>query len=256
MIRINLLPEELRGRGRRTIGASRPGVSAGTIAAIAALILIDLAAFYAIFHRIQAAKDKTAEMKAELADKTAERDKLMPDYVLLRDLREELIVKEAILKTLDPPDRILWSQKLNMLCYIVHPEVFITNLNLTEDVQMVETEASIKRRQDWEAMATKPAGGPPEPVKVPIITQTLTITGITTGDTNREQLDSFREFWTALQSYKTKDNRGADVGFMDGFAKTEVPESGLVFDQVVGGKDVGQFTITLTTVPMSGETGV
>jgi len=253
MIRINLLPEELRGRGRRA-GAARPGGMSPIIPLIiAALILIDALAFYVVVYRANQTKARTEELKAELAAKTKERDERMPEYQQLVDLREQLKVKEAILRTLDPPDRILWSQKLNMLCYIVHPQVFVTNMRLTENVQLVETQASIERRQQWEADPKK-TGPAPEPVKVPIITQTLTVTGITTGETNREQLDAFNQFWNDLQAYQTVNNRGETVRFMDGFASTEIVAPGLVFEQVVGGKEVGQFTITLTTVSMSAET--
>lgn len=254
MIRINLLPEEMRGRGRRGAPVRREGLSPMAIAAIALLALLNIVAFYLVFNRAASAKARTKDLQAEIDRKTKERDTRMPEYQQLVDLREQLKVKESILKTLDPPDRILWSQKLNMLCYIVHPQVFITNMKLEEDEKQVETEASIRRRNDWDESKTK-TGPEPQPVMVPIITQTMTVTGITTGESNREQLDAFRKFWESLQSYQTKDNRGQTVRFMDGFAKTEVIDPGLVFDQEVAGKQVGQFTITLTTVPMSGETG-
>ncbi len=252
MIRINLLPEEMRGRGRAVSASRGEGISPAVLFLILLFLLIDAAAFYMVFHGVEANKKRSQELAETLKQKTKLRDKMMPEYEQLIAQSEQLKLKEAILKTLDPPDRILWSQKLNMLCYIVHPQVFITNLKLQETVKEEETKESIKRRADYEKL-TKKTGTAPAAVMIPIITQTLTITGITTGKNSTESLNNFNKFWNDLQQYQTTNNRGQKVRFMDGFLNTAVGSGGLDFTKVVGGKEVGQFTITLTTIPMSGE---
>ncbi|MCX7013976.1 MAG: hypothetical protein NTW86_15725 [Candidatus Sumerlaeota bacterium] len=174
MIRINLLPEELTGRRARAAAAGPPP-SWLVFVPIVLFVLVDVFLFWKVFNARSAAAAATKSMQAELADKEKTRDSKLKSFQELRDLKAKLDNQIEILRQLDPPDRILWSEKLNMLALAITPEAFITELTLTEKVTEVETEESIKRRQAWDNDKSEKKGPAPKEVKVPIITQTLAI---------------------------------------------------------------------------------
>ena len=86
-----------------------------------------------------------------------------------------------MLNVLDPPNRLLWTEKLNIISDLRPENIYITQLEVTENVNQIETVASKRAIADWDE--AKEDGEPletprPRPVKVPIITQELTLTGV------------------------------------------------------------------------------
>jgi hypothetical protein len=64
---------------------------------------------------------------------------------------QRLKVKSEILSSLMPDQRLFWAQKLDMLTKLTPEGVYITSVDVTEEVKMVETDFSKKRRAEYAA---------------------------------------------------------------------------------------------------------
>jgi len=248
MIRINLLPEEMRGRRGRAPRLRAEGPALWVIGVLVLIAAVNGAFLWWILWGRNETQAETQRLRAELKVKQDQRDAKYKDFQALRDLKKRLENQIEILNSLDPPDRLLWSEKLNMLALVVHPQVFITELAVTEKVTEVETQESIRRRQEWEARQEK-VGSPPEAVKVPVITQTLIITAVCTGENERDQMDNALRFAGDLRNFSIPNARGEVERFMDGF--NDVAFGDFESTQLEG-RDVCRFTYTLTTLPITG----
>lgn len=220
MIEINLLPEnERKGRKKRSAGAllSAPVggekyavIGAGVLVALIVVVLgfgsvSKVATAKSNFDRLQAEKKGLDKEVSELSGKAQE----------IREMREVLNNQWEILQSLDPVDRILWCEKIEMLANLMPPDVFLTEINVDETVKEIELESSIAAREKWEKDGRQ--GPKPQVVKKPIITYSLLLKGLTTGSSNVEQFDNVIKFHDALINHEVKHASGKNRRFMDNF---------------------------------------
>ena len=276
MIKINLMPPEQQGKGAgkaaRTAGRAASGkvVSGGSSSApnivtgLVAVILFGLVAYggYWVFgvisesnQEVQDLNKKLKSLEATYQNKVGKYEENYRNWELWKD-------QEEILQVLMPKDRVLWSRKVNMISSAVPPGVFITEIEVQESVRMVETQRSIKRRQDYEARKKRlneqyendgqkvqaELGPKPEEVKKPEITQTLSISAVSTGENGNDRFDRMLAFQKALENYEMKGLKGEPHRFMDGF-KPEIdfgPMEAEMLDDVA----VWSFEFRLATKPM------
>jgi hypothetical protein len=160
-------------------------------------------------------------------------------------MREVLNNQWELLQALDPPDRILWAEKLDMLANLMPANVFLTDIVVHENLVEVETESSIRARRKWEANDKK---GPRPPVrKKPIITYVLNIKGLATGSDNVEQFDNVLKFHQALVNHQYVDDKDVKRRFMEGFNPNIEFES--VRATLYQGFPVNEFSFRMRTIP-------
>jgi len=260
MIQINLLEQNATRRkpGARAAAAPSSGGMGGgsaagsTLIMLAALLMLGLngsigwmvyQSWDASYQKYDTARVKRDKLKAEIAKKQNDSDRI-------REYREVLNNQMDVLKTLDPPDRILWSEKFNMLANLVPANVFLSKIEIQENVVMVETQGSIAAREKWEKGDQKLRGAQPEKVMKPVISYGVKITGLGLGKDNVEQLNNALNFQRAMTEYKQTDPLGKSRRFMDGF------NSNIDFESVEAtayeGEAVNKFIFKLTTVPVGG----
>jgi len=122
MIRVNLLPEELR----RT-GGAQPlmlGVLLGGIVPLAVLGCV----YVYLWFNVIVVEEKLAHLQQEVSQlnaQAAEVDSLQEDIADYKE-RERIIIQ---IKT----NRILWSRKLDALATMTPPEIWITKLRVKKD---------------------------------------------------------------------------------------------------------------------------
>jgi hypothetical protein len=256
MIEINLLPEpDAKGRkaGRKPVpGASGTGLETAAILMLAAVMaaLVFSGGFYSI-SQLRAAQERRQVAQTRLDQVQAEINKHEREARQIRRMRQVLNNQWELLQALDPPDRILWSEKLEMLANLMPPNVFLSNIGVVENVVEVETAASIERRRQWEA--NRRQGQRPPVVKKPIITYVLTVKGLATGADNIEQFDNVLKFHQALISHKTVDHNGVERAFMDNFNPNIEFES--VLATLFEGVPVNEFSFKLRTKPAGAQGG-
>ncbi|MFC1601405.1 PilN domain-containing protein [Candidatus Sumerlaeota bacterium] len=183
MIRINLLPEDQRRRRKaRASGPATDGVSPLiVIVLILAFIGLGALGFNQLWQPYRAAVAEDELIDKELADlKVAVQDK-RDKFGDLYDLERRVTDHLEVLNVLDPPNRLLWTEKLNIISDLRPENIYITQLKVTESVDQVETVASRRAIAEWDEAreSNEPNENPrPKPVKVPIITQELTLNGV------------------------------------------------------------------------------
>ncbi len=245
MIKTNLLPPELQTRKARsasrkaartstapTPAGGPPALPSGTNAGKTLVVLIILVTLlgaggegYYIYKQFAAANKDLAYVTAEAKKYDEDYKKALATHQEKYDNWQRLKVKSEILATLMPESRLFWAQKLDMLTKLTPEGVYITGVDVTEKVDMVETDFSKKRRAEYQAAlaiakkkdqdadkakkdkaavsgekpekkesaAKKAAKGPfeaalgDEPIQTmrPQITQTLTISAVTRFDEER-----------------------------------------------------------------------
>lgn len=221
MIRINLLPNEGKAKagGRRAAAGAKAGAPSPAAPKAAAILLVGLVAAIFFIYQSHGAVSKAKSNVSALTDKKTKLGKSVDDLALeAGDIEEKLEIlsyQTDILNSLDPPDRILWSQKLAMLSELIPADVFLTELDVEEQVKEVEIPASVEKQKKWEADGKE--GTKPEVVRQPVITYSMTMRGLADGPSATEQFDNVLKFNKALVDFKTKDNHGQEVGFMTGF---------------------------------------
>ncbi|MFW6304130.1 MAG: hypothetical protein ACOC2L_05870 [Candidatus Sumerlaeota bacterium] len=202
MIKTNLLPPDLQKQKKAARSSGGPASSSGGGggALFALLLLLMLILFggivagsaYYMYTEYSAASAAAAKMKKQAEEKKTQYEE---QYALYREqLSEynEMKSKEEILDVLMPEDRLMWTAKLGMLVKLVPEEVFITDIRVTENIEMVQTAASKRAISEWEEKkeqaenqsvgAGDDLGRKPEVVKKPIITHTMEISAITPYD--------------------------------------------------------------------------
>jgi Tfp pilus assembly protein PilN len=256
MIEINLLPQqEAKGRkpGRKVAaGSPGGGLETAAVLMLAAVmtVLVFSSGFYS-YSQVKAAQDEVEAKRRQLRAVEAEIAKHQREAQTVRRMRQVLNNQWELLQALDPPDRILWSEKLEMLATLMPPNVFLSQIDVVENVVEVETKASIERRRQWEA--NRRQGPRPPVVRKPIITYVLTVKGLATGADNIEQFDNVLKFHQALISHKTVDHKGAERAFMDGFNPNIEFES--VLATLFEGVPVNEFSFKLRTKPLESTEG-
>jgi hypothetical protein len=283
MIKTNLLPPELQGKKRKSAKRAAPGgggasspVGFGVLALALGVVFLLVAGLsaYQVYGKITTASE-LAKKNEKALDKAKKKYKAEYSKYETELLQWNLLNdKKEILETLMPEDRLLWSEKLNMLSALTPEGVFVTDLEVTESVKMIETKGSIERRKAWEEKkkvqakrkkdedAGKKTAGPkvnigkkPKEVKKPIITQTLILDAVTPwdeeGGAHRER---YIEFQKQMQTFTTKNEAGEVRVFKDQFKLTEdgkniIINPGVQEKKDVDGVPVWAFQVTLTTQP-------
>lgn len=252
MIEINLLPDHSTG-GKKKPKKQAPGAP-GSGKEKGAIFMLGFVMFGAVvvlghngWSKVHEAKLAYVELqgeKATLDEEVAAHSEKAQEILRLRKLFTDQL---EILNSLDPPDRVLWSEKIDMIADLMPADVFLTEIDVTENIVEVELESSIEARQKWEADGKK--GPKPPAVMKPIITHTMRLAGVTTGSDNVEQFDNVIRFHDALISHESVNHKGLKRRFMDQFNPNIDFESveATIYENV----PVHEFTFTLRTNPTS-----
>ncbi len=251
MIKVNLLPQEAAPRGAAAAGAGAPGASA-----IIALILV--AAYVLVILVGAGVWYKNDQSRQALLTAQRERDKVKADIASIENSFKEIKRNKelfqnqlGLLNTLDPPSRLLWCEKINLLPQLVPDGVFLTRVKVDEQITEVETPESVSRRRDWEQSKAKNKGAKPTVIKKPVIYQTLILEGVAyiEGGQSDRRLDLVATF---LRNFKEKEvvvpHTKKTKSFMENF------EGDVLFDPIVGdrieGREVSKFVFRIRSRPM------
>lgn len=249
MIKINLLPPEM-AKGKKEKVKMPKAPSSGTPVVVLILIILFAAsggfAYWVISQKMESdRKVKSAQRDRDNLEEQVQEQR--EEFKELVDLRFLLENKIAVLKALSPEDRLLWSEKLNMLADLIPKGVYLTDIRVTEDIKQVETEASKERRRKWNEGGSQ--GEEPPMVKKPQITQTLVLSGITWAEDPEQRLQLILRFHDALMNYQTAGQTGRTRRFMDNFQEQIRIDPTWV--EQVAGRTVNRFKLILKTKPFS-----
>lgn len=289
MIKTNLLPPELQTKKRRVKGKGKAktqamaaaglgGAPTPVFALVALLLVVGFVcgAGYGAMWVHGNIKAAEADRDSAQGTKKARQD----TYDGLKDRYKERFAqwqvmqqKAAILSGLMPENRLLWTEKFNMLSNLIPKGVYVTGIEITEKKESIPTKASNKARKEWDDKkkvqdARKKKGPIPDDEKLepkpkqkfkPKITQTLVINALAIWD---EEFGSHREkyieFQKNMQNYELKNAKGVTHKFKDGFALTENKVSlrikpGVQEKKEVAEVDVWAFKLTMDTLPFMDE---
>lgn len=252
MIQINLL-DSSQSKSQRSAAMSVSSGGGSFLLAIAIVVMIglNLALAWTALSTIAASRSKLVKVRGELASVQRQIDSKTKQAEEIKTFRDVVTNQMDVLRSLDPPDRILWSQKINMLASLIPSSVFIDDVRINEDVQMVETEASKKAGADWKASTNKKKGPEPKKAYRPVIRYHLTLSGVAEGEDNIAQFNNVMAFQRALNEHRMVDPAGHAQRFMDGFQKE------IQFHMIKGdeyeGVQVNKFVFELTTLPLGEE---
>jgi hypothetical protein len=250
MIKVNLLPTEQGKRQAAARRASGPSPLPFYLLLVLLYLLAAGAGYYVY--------GLGAEASKQVADRTKQRDGLKADVQKRQaefeanNLRsQEIEEKYAVVEALGPQNRIFWSEKINMISMArLNLAVYITKIELTEQIDERETPDSVRRREEWQAAKKKDpklSTPEPQPVKQPVINQTLIINGIAYGNNSSQQLEQAYSFYNNLRSLEWKRASGETARFTDRLAKEFQP-----LDQKadrVAGVDVMRFGYSIKAEP-------
>jgi hypothetical protein len=247
MIKINLLPKELSG-SRKGSGAFDAGGSLLVAVVLFLLFGLDLLVGGYVFYNYTTAKTAIDRVTVEAAAVEAELievEKEFNELTMSMEKMEELI---SVAKSLDPPERLLWCRKLNMLPLLIPEGVFLTQVQVTQSVRSLETQASLDARNAHMANPKLKKLPPPAKVVAPVITQTMNLEGVAHVDmgTETQRLQHIIQFYRNLQGAKHKlpfDND--ETRFLDGF--TPFIDTAAVRSTQFEGREVSGFQFSLKT---------
>ena len=252
MIRINLLPPELT-KSKKGRAKAFKAPSSGTPLVVIILIIAYIAAIgfsYSIVSDYMNRKQEIEDLRSERDKIQEEVEEKSKEFEELLELHSLLSNQVEILKALDPPGRLLWSEKLNMLADIAPKGVYLTNVQVTEQIKEVQTEQSRKRRQTW--LDNDKEGEEPPIIRKPVITQTLAISGVTWADNAEQRLQLIVRFHDAMKGYSRKGRGGNTRRFMDNF-QDQIRIDPTYVDEVAG-RTVNRFKLILRTIPFDLQT--
>jgi len=267
MIRINLLPEKEVKRGRRRAEAAAPSAQSSPLVLLILLALIaGVGGYYYYYVRLPLveARDAEAQLQKEIRDIDAELDKRRTTVAMLKEIQSAGANLLEVVQALDPDERILWSEKMNYLTDLKPDNVFVTQITVDERIENKETPSSVRRRDEArvriEAAKAKAKANEkvderlPDQTFYPEITQTLSIKGIAYSENQAERIRLINEFYDNLQKGRNeRKNKDLTVDFMHGFKDNiEFPS---FTPQVVGERNVAEFTFTLETIPTGPKEG-
>jgi hypothetical protein len=132
--------------------------------------------------------------------------------------------------------------------------VYITRLQLDEDISEIETPESVARREEWKKQKHEPGEQEPKAVKRPIINQKLTVEAIAYGNDDPQRLRQIIAFQSVLARLKWNRESGKESMFLDGL-KTEFGQLVQKRD-VVGGVEVMRFGFICEAEPQTDNTGI
>lgn len=248
MIKVNLLPQELSGKA---VAASGGGEGeGGAVVALVALVVLAIVGTggWWVYNEIDTAEKNREKLEKESAQLESELKKMRSEWEEIETALRVLENQWAIIQSLDPPERLLWTQKINMLPLLVPKNVFITDLILREQVDEVETEEYKAAYRDWAAKGSK--GTPPIKSTQPVIKQTFALSGIAFSPENssEQRLGAIIEFDKNINEKMVKiPFSGKEEEFLNGFVR-RIAYSAIEQDRV-GDREVSKFTFTLSATP-------
>lgn len=253
MIKINLLPTEGGGaRAARGPRRSASGPSPAPFYLLLALLYMGAAAAgYYVYTTGEEAARRVEEHKAE-KERLQKKVAAQQEEFEAQNLRsQEIEEKYAVVEALGPHNRIFWSEKVNMIAMArLNLAVYVTKIELEEQIDERETPESVKRREEWKAAKEKnPKLTSPEPqaVKQPVINQTLNIQAIAYGNDSSQRLAQIRNFYENLNALEWTRSNGEKARFRDRMA----PEFAQLPQKVdnVAGVDVLRFGFKINADP-------
>jgi hypothetical protein len=258
MIRLNLLPPEEQGRARGTSNWTTaqghgPRDSTAPVVWIAVVPAFALAVgvFGHFYHSdIMEPEKQRDEAQGELETLQGEVAELETQYDYLREASVQLERQNRVIDILMPPNRILWSEKFNQISQCAPDNVYLTNIQVDEEVREVPTPESQARHDAWVALPKEERVGPePELVLVPSIIQTVSIEGATFAQQRETRIQLVLDFWHGLVNHETTGRNGDTRRFMDHFEG--VPFIDFNETQDVAGVEVNAFRLVLRTVDLA-----
>jgi hypothetical protein len=260
MIQINLLdPTQARSRTRPAGGARKATGGGGGSAfgallvmlTVALMVVLNVGVGWTFYCNVNKAGDEARRLRTEIKSVEDEIAKHKGDSDEVAQFEQVLRNQKEVLSTLDPPDRVLWCEKINMLSALVPRDVFLSDVEIKEVVKMVATEASRKAHAKWEELPKNKRGAEPEVVLHPVIHYDVTITGLATGRDSVEQFDNVLAFHKAMTGYQAANAQGGAIRFMDGFVDNV--DFGLIEATTYEGVPVNKFVFKLRTESQGGE---
>ncbi|GAB4310999.1 MAG: hypothetical protein Kow0059_00780 [Candidatus Sumerlaeia bacterium] len=255
-VSINLLPPELAGkagkaRAARPAAGGVPRQGPNPLFVLIALIAFALAAYglWTIYDKTRTEERLFKKAEQDLKDlekKVAAKRAEFQEFIETRDL---IMALSEVLDAIDPPNRIIWAEKLVMLADLVPENVYVTSLKVVEKERQVITEESKRAIEEWEKGGQ--VGPKPEEIKKPIIHQEVTISALCRVDQAREVFDPILLFLKAMQSYTHVRQDGSVHSFMENFV--DQPTYGEIKQTTYDGVNVYQFNIYLKTKPLSAQ---
>lgn len=213
MIKINLLPDGVKGRQRKGGGKQAPGVSisAGDITPIVYVILAVMAViiigigYFSLSSVISVKKELKVNNKTLAALEKENGDK-WDDFQSLRQSESIYNVQKNVIDLLLPPKPLLWAEKINQIAILIPHKVYLTKITMREIVDEKETAESKEAKKAWEKGGKK--GDKPAVVKIPTINHELLINGVAVAKESDEGLKLMLEFIDKLKTFKSpKDKR-------------------------------------------------
>jgi Tfp pilus assembly protein PilN len=252
MIRINLLPQQAGGKAAAKSSAPQSGTVMVTMILLVAL-LVTFGVFGFFFSQKLGAERELKEVNDKLAAAKTEKGDLERRYTELRANLEVLRKQDRVLQVLDPPEgRLYWAQKLNILPAYLPEGVYLTKIQVTEDVKEVETRESRQRYQKWVQGGKK--GKAPARDYTPIIKQKLQMDGIAykSDGTSDQRLDLIIQFYNNLEDQKVVTPfNNEEASFMDAMTPNILFDP---FDQAeVGGRPVTRFRFHMVSRPVTAD---
>ncbi len=249
MIKVNLLPQpQARKRGAKAAAAPAAGGALVTLVLVLAYAVVIGVGFLVFYGKYQSDKALEAARAAKTAVK-ADIDKLEKEYQDLKTIKALYENQLEVLNALDPPERLLWAEKINLLPQLVPEGIYLTRVLVTEEVKEVETADSLRKKREWEEGGRR--GPRPPTVKKPVIKQTLTLEGVAYVEgtqSDKKRLQVFIDFVNNLKEREavvpfTQKKKG----FME-FFEDVVYEP--FSSDVLAGREVSRFVLKLRTRPL------
>jgi Tfp pilus assembly protein PilN len=249
MIRINLLPpEQIKVKRDRFKIVAGPSSATPIVVIILVLVYLVVGGFGYWVYKAKKQKDD------EIKKLTSDRDKLtktikdkQAEFKELMETKTLLANQLEILSALNPPDRLFWAEKMNMLADVVPKNVFLQTIEVTEEIYDIETNESKANRAKWVEAGSK--GPSPPVVKKPVITQTLSVAGITWADDPEQRLQLIIRFHDAMKSYSTTGISNEPRRFMDNFE--DLIRIDPTYVGAVAGRTITHFKLILKTKPFT-----
>ncbi len=253
MIKINLLHQDGTSRSAAATSVSAPGsgsfLVAGILIAAFALILgyggFQFISWQSDIARTQEVRSKATSLEREISQKEEQFEELQE---MERVLRNQI----ALLETLDPPDRLFWAEKLNLLPMYVPDGVFLTSIAVTESSREVETPESRKRQDDWRRRPARSRGTQPPQQFQTIITQQLQLDGVSyvAEGTSDDRLALITTFLRDLQNKEVvSPSTGESTMFMENFRDINYAN---IEGVTLAGRECSKFSFTLRARPIGG----
>jgi hypothetical protein len=252
MIKINLLQQEGRSRA---VGATMaaPGGGAFLVAGVLVSAFVVILGYGAVRYMVWTQdRNETQDVRSRAAALEREIQQKEEQFEDLREMERVLKGQVALLETLDPPDRMFWAEKLNLLPMYVPDGVFLTQIRVTESSREVETAESRRRQEEWRRRPSRTRGPQPAQEYQTVITQQLVLDGVSyvAEGTSDDRLLLITTFLRDLQNKEvTSPSTGETVRLFDGFRTIDYsPIEGVT----LAGRECSRFSFTLRARPIGG----